>query len=73
MYNDEPTATVDLASLSDEDLAQLCLHENDWYVRHARLQLHMRAVAGRLDTRAVHSKLNELGVEALIEEAQASP
>ena len=39
----------DLASLSDAELVQLQLHQNDWYVRHARRVLHERAVSGKLD------------------------
>ena len=42
--------TVDLAALSDAELAKLQLHKNDWHVRHARRLLAERAAAGRLTT-----------------------
>ena len=38
--------SVDLASLTSDELADLQLHKNDWYVRHARRLLQERAAAG---------------------------
>jgi len=36
VYNNQKTTRVDLQSKSDEELVQLQLHKNEWYVRHAR-------------------------------------
>jgi putative membrane-bound dehydrogenase-like protein len=40
-------AAVDLARETDESLAKLQLHKNDWYVRTARRLLQERTAAGR--------------------------
>ena len=42
-------AQVNLAASSDEELARLQLHKNDWYVRTARRLLQERAAAGSRD------------------------
>jgi putative membrane-bound dehydrogenase-like protein len=42
VYNDQKTTKVDLQSKSDEELVQLQLHKNEWYVRHARRILQER-------------------------------
>ena len=47
---------VDLAASSDEELARLQLHKNDWYVRTARRLLQERAAAGR-DLKQAHAVL----------------
>lgn len=39
--------TIDLSKQSNQQLAELQLHENDWQVRHARRLLHERATAGQ--------------------------
>ncbi|MBI3267663.1 MAG: dehydrogenase [Planctomycetes bacterium] len=44
-YGKPQRANVDLAKQSDEELAELALHPNDWYVRHARRLLAERAAA----------------------------
>lgn len=49
-----------LRSLSDTDLINLQWHNNDWYVRQARVLLHSRAAAGKLSTRESKSLLNEM-------------
>lgn len=49
----------DLRSLTDEQLAQLQQHSNDWYVRQARVLLHTRAAAGTLDRAAVERVLEQ--------------
>ncbi|MCR9201140.1 MAG: DUF1080 domain-containing protein [Planctomycetaceae bacterium] len=54
----------DLASMSDLDLAQLTLHTNDWYVRHARRNLQERAAAGSIDASAVAFLTNVLSQHA---------
>jgi hypothetical protein len=43
----KPPGRIDLASLSDDELAKLQLHKNDWWVRQARRILQERAVAGK--------------------------
>jgi putative heme-binding domain-containing protein len=43
---------VDIGRMSDQELVQLQLHRNDWYVRRARLQLAQRAAEGKLADRA---------------------
>ncbi len=52
--NADPAAAgqdvVDLRKLSDADLAGLHSHDNDWFVRQARLELGRRRFAGSLDT-----------------------
>ncbi len=40
-------APVDVAQLSNEELVQLHLHRNDWFVRHARRLLQERAAGGQ--------------------------
>ncbi|MGB0598239.1 MAG: PVC-type heme-binding CxxCH protein [Rubripirellula sp.] len=56
----KPIARPNLRSLSDLELVDLQLHNNDWYVRQARLLLHSRSHAGKLDQAAVHAKLNAM-------------
>jgi putative membrane-bound dehydrogenase-like protein len=58
--NMKPVARPDLASLSDAQLVDLQLHANDWYVRHARVLLHHRAVSGKLKAAAVHAQLEKM-------------
>jgi putative membrane-bound dehydrogenase-like protein len=52
-------ADLDLTKLSDAELANLQLHKNDWYVRHARRILQERAAAGR-DMTAVNAELHKI-------------
>ena len=40
---------IDLQKCTDAELVQYQLHDNDWYVRHARRLLQERAAAGTLD------------------------
>jgi len=53
-----------IGASSDLDLVKLQDHANDWYVRQARVELHARAAAGRLDSTAVHEGLHELFANA---------
>jgi putative membrane-bound dehydrogenase-like protein len=53
------TPAVDLTTLSDVELAELALDNNDWYVRHARRILQERAVARKIDERAL-ARLREI-------------
>jgi len=48
VYGKPQHVKADLASMSDEELASLQMHPNDWWVRHARRLLHERAAAGKL-------------------------
>ena len=50
---------VNLAAETDQRLVELQLHENDWYVRHARRLLQERAAAGK-PMRQVHQLLREM-------------
>ncbi|MEX0715832.1 MAG: c-type cytochrome, partial [Planctomycetaceae bacterium] len=54
-YDDVEPVEVDIAKLSNDELVERQLHENDWHVRHARRVLHERAAAGD-DMSAVHEK-----------------
>jgi putative membrane-bound dehydrogenase-like protein len=44
-YGDAKPSAVDLGSLSNQELAKLVSHPNDWYVRHARRILQERKAA----------------------------
>jgi putative membrane-bound dehydrogenase-like protein len=48
VYGESKPVQVDLKKLSDEELVDLQLHENEWYARHARRVLQERAAAGKL-------------------------
>jgi putative heme-binding domain-containing protein len=50
---------VNLAQLSNQELVELQLHANDWYVRHARRLLLERTAAGQ-DMSAVHEGLRAM-------------
>jgi putative membrane-bound dehydrogenase-like protein len=50
---------VDLTTLSDLELSELMLNENDWYVRHARRILQERAANKPIDANAI-AKLTEI-------------
>ncbi len=52
--SDSEQARVNLAELSDLELAELCLNTNDWYVRHARRLLQERAAKAQIDAAAVN-------------------
>lgn len=54
---------IDLAGISDLELAKLAGEENDWYVRHARRLLQERAVAGKIDPGAI-AWLEEFSTQA---------
>ena len=64
----KPIKRPDLRSLSDMELVKLQWHSNDWYVRHARVLLHSRATAGKLDSQNVHKELRRM-----FESAETSP
>ncbi len=53
-----------LSKLSDQELADMQNHSNDWYVRHARVILHHRASEGILDKELVGNSLLKLASSA---------
>ena len=55
----EPAARPNLRELSDQQLVELQMHTNDWYVRQSRTLLQFRASQGTLDQPLVHAKLEE--------------
>jgi putative membrane-bound dehydrogenase-like protein len=58
-YGDVRPVGVDLARQSDEELAKLQVHPNEWYVRTARRLLQERAAAGQ-DLGAAHRELRRI-------------
>ncbi|MDX1928218.1 MAG: family 16 glycoside hydrolase [Pirellulaceae bacterium] len=52
-YGKSPAVKVDLAKQSDLELAEMCLHQNEWYVRHSRRLLEQRAAAGKIAKPAI--------------------
>ncbi len=61
-YGSGKTTRVDLAKKTDEELVQLQLSKNDYYVRHARRILQERAASGRLSPGAA------TGLRAILQE-----
>ncbi|HIE96614.1 MAG TPA: c-type cytochrome [Planctomycetes bacterium] len=49
---------VDLRQLSDTELVELQLHQNEWFVRHARRILHQRSATGTDLTAAIRRLRN---------------
>ncbi|TWU16073.1 PVC-type heme-binding CxxCH protein [Allorhodopirellula heiligendammensis] len=64
----KPIAPPNLREMSDLELVQLQMHDNDWYVRQARTQLQFRASAGTLNATDVHRQLL-----TLLDTASTSP
>ncbi|MCZ6793263.1 MAG: DUF1080 domain-containing protein [Planctomycetota bacterium] len=60
-YGEPRRVQVNLRLLADSRLAELQLHENDWYVRHARRVLQERARERKLQPSAV-TKLREIAL-----------
>lgn len=58
-YGDSQSVKVNLPGMSDLELADLTLHPNDWYVRHARKVLQNRAYSGTVSPSAI-AKLQEI-------------
>ncbi|MEM7011725.1 MAG: PVC-type heme-binding CxxCH protein [Verrucomicrobiota bacterium] len=48
----DPIERPDVGALSDRELVDMQSHNNDWFVRAARLNLQMRAASGKLDSKA---------------------
>lgn len=57
VYGNVTKPETDLHKRSSLELAELHLHPNEWYVRHARRLLHERAAAGKISDDAV-ARLN---------------
>ncbi len=53
-YGETALEHVNLAQLDDRQLAELCLHKNDWYVRHSRRLLQERAAQRKIDPSAIN-------------------
>jgi putative membrane-bound dehydrogenase-like protein len=60
VYGKPAAADVDLAKLSDEELAKLQTHRNEWFARHARRLLQERAKDGKLDREKVLPPLRKM-------------
>lgn len=56
----KPIKRPNLEKMSDMELVGLQDHANDWYVRHARVLLHSRTLAGKLNKSDVHAGLNKM-------------
>lgn len=58
-YGPSAAKPVDLARLSDQELVELHLHQNDWFVRHARRLLQERMASGH-DLADAHRQLHDI-------------
>ena len=58
-YGEPKNVQVDLTTATDLELAEYTLHENDWFVRHARKELQKRAAGSEISTEAV-AKLKQI-------------
>ncbi len=61
-YGDVQQPSVNIASLSNDELVQLHLHRNEWFVRHARRVLQERSAAGA-DVASAASMLRKMFAE----------
>ncbi len=61
-YGEAKGPAKDLAKLNDVELAELALHRNEYFVRHARRLLQERAAAGDLDE-AARDRLVEIATD----------
>ncbi len=59
-YGTPNTISVDLSSLTDAELVEFQLHENEWQVRMARRILQERAAAGKINRDAVAKRLRQI-------------
>ncbi|MCC7338283.1 MAG: dehydrogenase [Pirellulaceae bacterium] len=57
-YGKPKSEGVDLQQLDDLQLAELCLHENDWYVRTSRRLLQERAAQRKIGLPAIERLLD---------------
>jgi putative membrane-bound dehydrogenase-like protein len=58
-YGKPKRVPIDVAKLSDDELVELQLHKNDWYVRHARRLLQERSANSEWKGDAAHAALRE--------------
>jgi hypothetical protein len=58
-YGQPEVPRTNVSELTDEELVALQLHDNDWWVRHARRVLHERAASGR-DMTSVNKRLRAM-------------
>lgn len=58
-YGKQTRQSVSMAELSTDELVELQLHENDWFVRHARRLLQERSATGE-DMRGAASRLVQI-------------
>jgi putative membrane-bound dehydrogenase-like protein len=59
-----PVTKLDLKACTDEELVKYQLHENDWYVRHARRILQERSVSrDAKQSEALRKQLNEIATK----------
>jgi hypothetical protein len=58
-YGETVARSVNVSTLSDDELVGLQLHRNDWFVRHARRVLQQRAAEGR-NMALVHRQLQQM-------------
>jgi hypothetical protein len=59
-FNNQKVTKVDLQTKSDEELAQMQLHKNDWYARHARRILQERSGGASSASPRVHAVLEKV-------------
>ncbi|OAI45306.1 hypothetical protein AYO44_02570 [Planctomycetaceae bacterium SCGC AG-212-F19] len=59
-YGKPAAKPVDLFRMTDDELVQLQLHRNDWYVRHARRLLQERAANPGWKAEPVHAALRKM-------------
>lgn len=52
-YGKSPAVKVDLTNQADLELAEMCLNENEWYVRHSRRLLQQRTMSGKIAKPAI--------------------
>ncbi|MCA9191962.1 MAG: DUF1080 domain-containing protein [Planctomycetales bacterium] len=62
VYGKPAPIRIDLRTKSDMQLAEYCLHENDWYVRHARRLLQERAAERKIAADAIAFLENVMAV-----------
>jgi putative membrane-bound dehydrogenase-like protein len=56
-YGESQAVSLDLSQATDLELAEYCLHDNDWYVRHARRILQERFAKGSVISQAAIDRL----------------
>jgi putative membrane-bound dehydrogenase-like protein len=62
-YRGTKPVPVDLAKYSDAELVALQLHDNEWFVRHARRLLQERSASKSFNGPAVHAALEKIAFD----------